>query len=67
MLFQVLLTTVVALGVAPCVLQRACPARAARPPSSVCMHRLHPDDRSVIIIMMSYRSISATAANLTDT
>ncbi|KAI8437816.1 hypothetical protein MSG28_012034 [Choristoneura fumiferana] len=39
MLVQIVLTALTATVLAPCVLQRACPTRAPRPPSSVCMHR----------------------------
>lgn len=45
MLVQMALCALLAAGLAPCVLQRACPARAPRPPSSVCMHRLDNLDR----------------------
>ncbi|OWR51533.1 hypothetical protein KGM_209053 [Danaus plexippus plexippus] len=47
MLVQVVVTTLVALGVAPCMLQRVCRARAPRPPSAVCMHRLKINDKGV--------------------
>ncbi|KPJ03433.1 hypothetical protein RR46_03499 [Papilio xuthus] len=40
MLLQLALAALAALSVAPCVLQRLCPSRPPRPPSSVCMHRV---------------------------
>ncbi|KPJ10681.1 hypothetical protein RR48_02949 [Papilio machaon] len=40
MLLQLTLAALAALSVAPCVLQRLCPSRPPRPPSSVCMHRV---------------------------
>ncbi|CAB3233927.1 unnamed protein product [Arctia plantaginis] len=40
MLMQLLVTAALAAGLAPCVLQRACPSRHRRPPSTVCMHRV---------------------------
>lgn len=40
MLLQVLVTSLVAAGLAPCVVQSACRTRPQAPPSAVCMHRL---------------------------
>ncbi|KAJ8711553.1 hypothetical protein PYW08_008507 [Mythimna loreyi] len=39
-LMPLLATAALALGLAPCVVQRACPRRRPSPPSTVCMHRI---------------------------
>lgn len=68
MLAQLVLTALTAAALAPCVLQRACPARAPRPPSSVCMHRFEGApaglSRSMALLLLQVAATLLAAALL---